>query len=199
MHKVRRFVRLPSPAMGVAVTALFVALGGTSYSVVHLSRNSVVSGTIKNGAVHRVDLASDAVDTSKVADHTLLAADFKLGQLPTGAQGPQGVAGPAGPKGDSGATHLVVRTSSGHGIQRTDCQPGEVATGGGGHSPDGYVVASIPASHPQAPFAPNGPPVQYGAPTSWEARALKVNVSNTGTITSVDDADVTTWVVCAAP
>jgi hypothetical protein len=107
--------------------------------------------------------------------------------------------GPAGPKGDAGATHLVVRTTSGHGIQRTDCGPGEVATGGGAHSPDGYVIASIPASHLQAPFAQNGPPTQYPAPTSWEARAVKVNVSGTGAITSVDDADLTTWVVCAAP
>ena len=61
------------------------------------------------------------------------------------------------------------------------------------------MIASIPASHPQAPFAQNAPPTQYGAPASWEARAVKVNVSGTGTITSVDDADLTTWVVCAAP
>jgi hypothetical protein len=193
----------PSPAMVVALLALFIALAGTSYAAIKLPANSVgtkqikanaiVSRTIKNGAIHRVDLAADAVDSARVADHTLLARDFKAGQLPAG------LPGPAGPKGDAGATRLVVRTSSGHGIQRTDCLPGEVATGGGAHSPDGYVIASIPASHPQAPFAQNGPPTQYPAPTSWEARAVKVNVSGTGTITSVDDADLTTWVVCAAP
>ena len=197
MRKVHPFAHLPSPAIVVALVALFIALGGTSYSVVRLSKNSVDSSAIKNGAVHRADIAHNAIDTSKVADHTLLALDFKTGQLPTGAQG---LPGPPGPKGDPGATRLTVRTSSGHGVGRTDCQPGEVATGGGGHSPDGYVIASIPASHPLAPWAPNGPPTQYPAPTSWEARALKVNVdSNTGTITSVSDADVTTWVVCAAP
>lgn len=180
MYEARRFVHLPSPAMVVAFVALFVALGGT-----------------KNGAVHRSDLARSAVDSSKVANNTLLARDFKAGQLP---MGPQGLQGPPGPKGDPGATHLVVRTSSGHGTQLTYCQPGEVATGGGGHSPDGYVVASIPASHPLASFAPNGQPTQYNAPTSWEARALKVNVdTDTGTVTSVEDADVTTWVVCASP
>ena len=199
MSEPRRFVHLPSPAMAVALTALFVALGGTSYSVVHLSRNAVVSSTIKNGAVQRVDLAANAVDTSKVADHTLLARDFAFGQLPAGARGPQGLTGPQGAQGAAGATRLTVRTSSGHGIQRTDCQPGEVATGGGGHSPDGYVIASGPASHPLAFFSPNNPPTQYPAPTTWEARALKVTVSGTGTVTSVDDADVTTWVVCAAP
>ncbi|MBI5103911.1 MAG: hypothetical protein HZB46_02780 [Solirubrobacterales bacterium] len=196
MRVVRRHLHWPSPAMAVALTALFVALGGTSYSVARLAKDSVTSNAIKNGAVHRADLAANAVDTAKVADHTLLAADFKAGQLPAG---PQGVAGPIGPKGDPGATRLIVRTSSGHGVQRTDCLPGEAATGGGGHSPDGYVIASIPANHPLAPWAPNGPPVEYPSPTSWEARALKVEVSNSGTVTAVRDADVTTWVVCAAP
>ena len=180
----------PSPAMVVALLALFIALAGTSYAAIKLPANSVGTKAIKNGAIQRVDLAANAVDSARVANHTLLARDFKAGKLP---------AGPTGPKGDAGATHLVVRTSSGHGIQRTDCQPGEVATGGGAHSPDGYVIASIPASHPQAPFAQNAPPTQYAAPTSWEARAVKVNVSGTGTITSVDDPDLTTWVVCAAP
>ena len=183
-----------SPAMVVALLALFIALAGTSYAAIKLPANSVGTQTIKNTAIHRVDLAANAVDSARVVDHTLLARDFKAGQLPAG-----GLPGPAGPKGDAGATHLVVRTSSGHGIQRTDCQPGEVATGGGAHSPDGYVIASIPASHPQAPFTQNGPPTQYPAPISWEARAVKVNVSGTGMITSVDDADLTTWVVCAAP
>jgi len=195
MRKARRFVHLPSPAMVVALIALFVALGGTSYSVVHFAKNSVDSSAIKNGAVHRADLARSAVDSSKVADHTLLARDFKTGQLPSG---PQGVQGPPGPKGDPGATHLVVRTSSGHGTQLTFCQPGEVATGGGAHSPDGFVVASIPATHPLASFAPNGPPTSFNASTSWEARAVKVTVNPDSTI-AVEDADLTTWVVCAAP
>jgi hypothetical protein len=186
----------PSPAMVVALLALFIALAGTSYAAIKLPANSVGTKAIKNGAIHRADLAANAVDSARVADQTLLARDFKAGQLPAGRQG---LTGPPGPKGDAGATRLVVRTSSGHGIQRTDCQPGEVATGGGAHSPDGYVIASIPASHPQAPFAQNQPPTQYPATTSWEARAVKVNVSGTGTITSVDDADLTTWVVCAAP
>ena len=178
--------------MVVALLALFIALAGTSYAAIKLPANSVGTKAIKNGAIHRVDLAANAVDSARVADHTLLARDFKAGQLPAG------LPGPAGPKGDAGATHLVVRTSSGHGIQRTDCT-GQGRDRRRAHSPDGYVIASIPASHPQAPFTQNLPPTQYPAPTSWEARAVKVNISGTGTITSVDDADLTTWVVCAAP
>ena len=189
----------PSYANVMSTLAVFVALGGSAYAGATLSRNSVHSAQIANGSVKRVDIATNAIDTTKVADGSLLLRDFKTGQLKAGATGPQGPQGPAGPKGDPGATHVVVRTSSGHGIQRTDCGPGEVATGGGAHSPDGFVIASIPNGHPQAPFAPNGPATSYTANQSWEARAVKVNVSNTGTITSVEDADITTWVVCAAP
>src|SRR4051812_8827333 len=101
----------PSPAMVVALLALFIALAGTSYAAIKLPANSVGTRQIKNGAIHRVDLAANAVDSARVADHMLLARDFKAGQLPAGLPGP---------KGDAGATHVVVRTSSGHGIQRTD-------------------------------------------------------------------------------
>ena len=93
----------PSPAMVVALLALFIALAGTSYAAIKLPANSVGSTAIKNGAIHRVDLAANAVDSTRVADHTLRARDFKAGQLPAGPPGP------AGPKGEAGATRLVSR------------------------------------------------------------------------------------------
>jgi hypothetical protein len=72
----------PSPAMVVACLALLIALGGTSYAAIRLPRNSVT--------------------TVQVKDHSLLARDFKAGQLPRGAQGPPGPAGAAGPQGPAG-------------------------------------------------------------------------------------------------
>ena len=72
----------PSPAMVVACTALIVALGGTSYAAIRLPRNSVT--------------------TVQVKDHSLLARDFKRGQLPRGPVGPAGPTGPAGPQGPAG-------------------------------------------------------------------------------------------------
>ena len=78
----------PSPAMVVALLALFIALAGTSYAAIKLPANSVGTKTIKNGAIHRADLATNAVDSARVADHTLLARDFKAGQLPAGLPGP---------------------------------------------------------------------------------------------------------------
>jgi hypothetical protein len=90
----------------VAYLALFVALGGTSVAAVSLSRNSVKSQHIKNGQVKRADLGKNAVNSSKVADGSLLAGDFAAGQLqpgPEGERGAEGPRGPAGADGDDGA------------------------------------------------------------------------------------------------
>ncbi|MEA2198379.1 MAG: hypothetical protein QOJ25_2430 [Solirubrobacteraceae bacterium] len=93
-----RFVaRRPSPAMLVALVALFVALGSGAYAAISVPRNSVGTPQLKHGAVTGVALHDNAVTSSKVKDGALLTADFRAGQLPAGAPGPQG------PKGDSGA------------------------------------------------------------------------------------------------
>ena len=64
--------RLPSPALVVAVCALLVALGGTTYAVAAIPTHSVGPAQLKKGAV-----------TSKaVKDHSLKAKDLKAGQLP---------------------------------------------------------------------------------------------------------------------
>jgi len=150
--------------------ALFIALSGTAYAAT-LPRNSV--GTMQ--------LKRDSVTTKKVKNASLLRRDFKSGQLP---------AGPAGPKGDPGVTTLKVRAVAGNSSVTANCQPGERATGGGAHSVSGYIDASAPASHPLSIYVPDGISFQEYTPTSWTAHA--------------DDgaggpADVTAWVVCAAP
>ena len=90
----------------VGYIAVFVALGGVSYAAVTLPSNSVTSKQIKKGQVKNSDLGNNAVTSGKVKDRSLLAKDFKTGQLPAGASGPTGPAGPAGAagaKGDTGA------------------------------------------------------------------------------------------------
>jgi hypothetical protein len=77
----------------VAYVALFVALGGTSYAATALPRNSVGAPQIKTGAVR----------SGEVKDSSLLAKDFKAGQLPRGATGATGAAGLAGAAGAPGA------------------------------------------------------------------------------------------------
>jgi hypothetical protein len=90
-----RFIRRrPSPATVIACLALLVALGGTGYAATQLPARSVGP----------VQLQANAVDSTKVKDRSLLAKDFKAGQLPRGAAGRAGPAGPAGPTGPTGAT-----------------------------------------------------------------------------------------------
>jgi hypothetical protein len=84
--------------MVVASIALLVALGGTSFAAVKLGINSVGAPQIKNNAVR----------SPEVLNRSLLAVDFKQGQLPrgprgaTGAPGAPGEAGPSGPTGPAG-------------------------------------------------------------------------------------------------
>jgi hypothetical protein len=73
----------------VGLLALFVALGGTSYAAVKLPA----------GSVGPTQIAANAVTSAKVKNGSLLARDFRQGQLPSGVAGP---AGPAGAKGDPG-------------------------------------------------------------------------------------------------
>jgi len=132
-------VHRPSPAMLVAVTALVVSLGGNSYAAVKLAKNSVNSQAIKDGQVKRADLARNAVGTDQVAARSLLANDFKAGQLPAGPQGPKG------DKGEKGLTSFAVRANAG---QQPDavtapCNPGEVAGSGGAHSFDGVSTPAL--------------------------------------------------------
>ena len=88
----------------VASLALFVALGGTSYAAVTLSKNSVRSKHIKNGQVKSADLGKNAVVSAKVKDQSLLARDFRPGQLPAGPPGAPGATGATGATGAVGAT-----------------------------------------------------------------------------------------------
>jgi hypothetical protein len=53
--------RLPSPAMAVALAALFVSLAGTSYAAFALAPGSVGTAQLKNGAVTGPKLAGGAV------------------------------------------------------------------------------------------------------------------------------------------
>src|SRR5687767_9633932 len=88
----------------IAYLGLFIALGGVSYAATQLPRNSVGSAQIKAAAVKRSDLARNAVNSPRVANGSLRAADFGPGQLPSGATGPAGATGPTGPAGATGPT-----------------------------------------------------------------------------------------------
>lgn len=89
-----RWLALQFRQQFVGFVALFIVLGGVSYAAVALPANSVGPRQLKK----------NAVDGSKVKDGSLLAGDFKAGQLPVGPKGDAGPKGAPGAKGDRGAT-----------------------------------------------------------------------------------------------
>jgi hypothetical protein len=114
-------IHRPSTSMAVALVALFVALGGTSYATVSAAfpPNSVGTKQIRDNSVTRAKIAHESITSVLVKDGGLLAKDFATGQLPSGPTGPAGPVGPQGPKGDKGDTGatglvgtIVVRTKS---------------------------------------------------------------------------------------
>jgi hypothetical protein len=124
--------------MVVACLALIVALGGTSYAaLVNVPLNSVGTAQLK----------ANAVVSSKVKDGSLLATDFKAGQLPTGPPGRKGDTGDPGPSGLSGYQIVMGRNVQANSIYNSlsmDCPPGKKAIGGGGGTGGGIVPGDGP-------------------------------------------------------
>jgi hypothetical protein len=71
----------PSPSLVIAIIALVVALGGTSYAVTRIPAHSVGSLQIRNGAVTRAKIARSAIDSSKVAFNALTGLDINERKL----------------------------------------------------------------------------------------------------------------------
>ena len=88
----QRSSRRPSPAMAVALLALFVALGGSAVAAVELASNSVGNKQIRAGSVTTTKLRNGAVTGAKVANGTLSAADIAG---PVAAAGSASTAGSA--------------------------------------------------------------------------------------------------------
>src|SRR5919201_3973271 len=88
----------------LALLALFVALGGTSFAAANalLPKNSVGSAQVINGSLRTVDLSKK----TRVALHGARGAPGPQG--PQGVQGAQGPEGPTGPRGLSGPSGSAV-------------------------------------------------------------------------------------------
>jgi hypothetical protein len=167
----RRFLHLPSPAMVVAVAALTVALGGTSYAVITLPTNSVgtkqlrksavTSAKIKNGTIKATDL--------RAALRSAIAAPGPVG--PVGAAGPAGPAGPPGAAGgfdlskivNRAGAEIVVPADSVDAEAVAVCAAGEKAISGG------FVISSDPGTG----FA-------WASTISDDGTAWIVDIDNTG-------------------
>jgi hypothetical protein len=77
LHSVLRFVRERlSYANVVATLALFVALGGTSYAILHVD-----SGDVVNNSLRSRDIRNDTVRSRDIRDRTLRARDVRRNAL----------------------------------------------------------------------------------------------------------------------
>jgi hypothetical protein len=121
----------------LSVTALVVAvLGSTPLGTA--ARNIV----LPRGSVGTVQLRNNAVTGAKVKNFSLVAADFKRGQVPrargaagpAGPAGPAGAAGPQGPAGVLGLQNVFTTGAASSTATRqltAGCPAGKKAIGGG--------------------------------------------------------------------
>ena len=123
--------RRVTPSLVISLIALFVALSGASYAAIKLPINAVGTAQIKK----------DAVTSAKVKDGSLLAGDFKAGQLPAGAKGEAGVKGDTGAAGASGVTAANGTSGSSLGITLTGT-PQEVMSTTVSSGPAGRMVVT---------------------------------------------------------
>jgi hypothetical protein len=91
-------LRLPSPAMIVACTALFVALGGSGYAATQIGHSAAKHK--KSKAPSQQALINAAVAKYFASHHNQFVG-------PAGVAGPTGPTGPAGPAGPIGLTGLT--------------------------------------------------------------------------------------------
>lgn len=158
-------VKLP---IVLSATALAVAVLGTT-PLAAIAQNavfppgSVGSAQLKRSAVVPAKIAPNAVRSGHVLNGSLLATDFKPGQIPPGPKGDKGEKGDKGDKGDRGdqgtpglSDYQIVAVDSapsGFPIVGAEavCPGGKRVLGGGFHlgtafspSTGPYVQASYP-------------------------------------------------------
>jgi hypothetical protein len=106
----------------IATAAVFIALGGTSYAVVSLPRNSVGGRQIKPGSIGTSEIRTGAVRSKDIHNGSVAARDLSTGAKETlrGKQGPPGAQGPQGTPAVTLSVAVAVtgRAVSGNGNSR---------------------------------------------------------------------------------
>jgi hypothetical protein len=183
-------MRRPSPATVISCVALFVSLGGVSYAVTALPKNSVGTKQIKTGGVESGD----------VKDKTLKLQDFSASARAglTGATGPQGATGAQGPKGDAG-------TNGTNGTKGDKGDTGETGPGAAfvtaRADQDDSVTTSVMGTMTLDDFASTQPSVNVTVPASGTvevyAEAKIVTAANgNGAVGLAIDGTAAAAVVC---
>lgn len=146
----------------LAVAAIAISAGGTSYAATKLAAGSVTSREVKNGSIRTRDLDPSARPPSraKVAQAvTEVLSDPTTGLSITvhGEKGDKGDAGAAGPAGPAGTAAAIIREGDGPVIPNGEtgsaiayCADGERVIGGGARlvgetsTATGTLLASYP-------------------------------------------------------
>ena len=175
-----RSVLLPSPAMAVAVCALFVALGGASYALTlprdsvgprQLRARAVTSTKLGTGAVTVRALRDGAVSGRKIASGSVRASDLGGGSVRTAALANGAVTAAKLAPDSVTAAQLSLPIASvqafspvlpanepGFRLIGATCPPGQRVVGGGGgwvsgSSVDAVGFGVVAGSRPTPPTA----------------------------------------------
>ncbi|MCW2999462.1 MAG: hypothetical protein JWN65_3011 [Solirubrobacterales bacterium] len=102
-------ITMSNVSAGIAVTSLFIALGGPAQAAGLITGSDIKNGTItsadiRDNAVTGSDIKNSSLKSTDVRDRSLLARDFAPGQLPKGDTGATGVPGAKGATGAAGTT-----------------------------------------------------------------------------------------------
>jgi hypothetical protein len=182
---ISRLRRVLGVANIASTLALVFALAGGAYASGLLPANSVGTKQLRNRAVTAAKLARGAVDSSKVEDGTIRAADFAPSQQPVGPVGPTGPPGAAGATGPPSApTATIARAdfvlpanAAAPTAGAISCAEG-LSIVGGGAAIDGITTAQTQVLD----SAPDGR-------SGWKANAI--NATST-------DRKLTVYAVCIA-
>jgi hypothetical protein len=157
---------------GIALLALFIALGGTTYAAVNLPANSVGTKQLKgkavtaakigNKAVTAAKIGNNAVTGAKVKNNSLTGADIlesSLAQVPSAAVA-------------QNATHAISADSA------TKATSADSATKADSAPPSGAAGGGLAGSYPN-------PTIAAGAVDTAQLKDSAVHAAKLGSITQV--------------
>jgi hypothetical protein len=117
----------------LATLAVFIALGGTSYAIVGLPRNSVGPRQVRAGAVGPSEIRANAVRSRQVKARSLRLSDLS-NRVRRALRGQRGAAGPPGPAGVAAARFFAAVAASGTPVRGNATTFDHTSVGSGSYS-----------------------------------------------------------------
>jgi len=164
----KRRLRAPSPALAIALIALFVALGGTTYAATGLPKNSVGTKQLKKNAVTAPKIKNGAVTASKINTSGLIVPNAVHATSADSAMSATKATNATNATMAASATalngvHYVVSAEvfnppNEQKYGEADCPAGMVVAGGGPNGFDGTeqsMNSSFPVKSPPSAPLPN--------------------------------------------